>query len=126
MNTSTRYRVTLPIENEFQVEVLIDKGSVELLINAVNSALPTLFTPKKQASVALNVDSGSLAQRNVQVSSLAGENMLNERQTQQALQQVLDSVELPKLTKKDEKVFLERLGAALSIFSWATALLGAW
>ncbi|GAB7225375.1 alpha-amylase family glycosyl hydrolase [Vibrio owensii] len=35
--------------------------------------------------------------------------MLNERQTQQALQQVLDSVELPKLTKKDEKVFLERL-----------------
>ncbi|NRF61017.1 alpha-amylase family protein [Vibrio coralliilyticus] len=35
--------------------------------------------------------------------------MLNELQTKQALQQVLDSVELPKLTKKDEKVFLERL-----------------
>ncbi|MCG9677534.1 alpha-amylase family protein [Vibrio sp. Isolate24] len=35
--------------------------------------------------------------------------MLNEKQTQQALQQVLDSVELPKFTKKDEKVFLERL-----------------
>lgn len=35
--------------------------------------------------------------------------MLNELQTKQALQQVLYSVELPKLTKKDEKVFLERL-----------------
>ncbi len=35
--------------------------------------------------------------------------MLTELQAQKALQQVLDSVELPKLSKKDEKVFLERL-----------------
>ncbi|WP_394150031.1 alpha-amylase family protein [Vibrio maritimus] len=35
--------------------------------------------------------------------------MLTELQSQKALKQVLDSVELPKLTKKDEKVFLERL-----------------
>ena len=35
--------------------------------------------------------------------------MLTEQHAQKALSQVLDSVELPKLTKKDEKVFLERL-----------------
>ncbi|MEF1247510.1 glycoside hydrolase family 32 protein [Vibrio owensii] len=68
------YRVTLPIENEFQVEVLIDKGSVELLINGGQFSFTNLVYAKEtQASVALNVDSGSLALRNVQVSSLAGE-----------------------------------------------------
>ncbi|WP_238322233.1 alpha-amylase family glycosyl hydrolase [Vibrio mexicanus] len=35
--------------------------------------------------------------------------MLTQQQTEKALNQVLDSIELPKLTKKDEKVFLERL-----------------
>ncbi len=37
--------------------------------------------------------------------------MLTEQQTQKALRQVLDSVVLPKLSKKDEKVFLARLEA---------------
>ncbi|MDN3685238.1 GH32 C-terminal domain-containing protein [Vibrio sinaloensis] len=68
------YRVTLPIENEFQIEVLIDKGSVELLINAGQFSFTNLVYAKEtQASVAVSVDSGSLALRNVQVSSLAGE-----------------------------------------------------
>ncbi|WP_333913244.1 amylosucrase [Vibrio coralliirubri] len=35
--------------------------------------------------------------------------MLTEQQAHKALHQVLESVDLPKLTKKDEKVFLERL-----------------
>ncbi|WP_295894074.1 alpha-amylase family protein [uncultured Vibrio sp.] len=37
--------------------------------------------------------------------------MLTQQQTEKALRQVLDSIELPRLTKKDEKLFLDRLSA---------------
>lgn len=35
--------------------------------------------------------------------------MLTKLNAQKALRQILDSVELPKQTKKDEKVFLQRI-----------------
>ncbi|WP_295894072.1 glycoside hydrolase family 32 protein [uncultured Vibrio sp.] len=67
------YRVTLPINTEFQVEVLIDRGSVELLINRGAFSFTNLVYAKEtQASVSLSVDSGTLGLSNVEVSSVVG------------------------------------------------------
>ena len=68
------YRIELPVDSTFQFEVLIDKGSVELLINGGEFSFTNLVYAKNtDASVALSVDSGSLNLANVHVASLMGE-----------------------------------------------------
>lgn len=68
------YRIELPVDSTFQFEVLIDKGSVELLINGGEFSFTNLVYAKNtDASVVLSVDSGSLNLANVQVASLMGD-----------------------------------------------------
>lgn len=68
------YRIKLPVESKFQFEVLIDKGSVELLINGGEFSFTNLvYAQNTDASVVLSVDSGSLNLANVQVASLMGD-----------------------------------------------------
>lgn len=68
------YRIELPVDSTFQFELLIDKGSVELLINGGEFSFTNLVYAKNtDASVALSVDNGSLNLANVHVASLMGE-----------------------------------------------------
>ncbi len=68
------YRVTLPIGNAFQLDMLVDKGSVELLINAGEYSFTNLVYPHEtQPSIMLSVDRSTLLLSNLQVSRLAGE-----------------------------------------------------
>lgn len=68
------YRIELPVDSTFQFEVLIDKGSVELLINGGEFSFTNLVYAKNtDASVVLSVDSGSLNLANVHIASLMGD-----------------------------------------------------
>ncbi|MDN2483369.1 glycoside hydrolase family 32 protein [Vibrio agarivorans] len=68
------YRVVLPTHSSFSLEVLFDKGSIELLINNGEYSFTNLLYPNNtQASAVMSVDSGTLRARNLITKSRAGE-----------------------------------------------------
>ncbi len=60
------YQVLLPISHNFQLDVLMDKGSVELLINNGEFSFTNLvYAENTQASVTLSVDHGTLTSHEI-------------------------------------------------------------